>query len=52
MFLYDYHMHSNHSRDGRDSISSLAYAAAGKGLREIAVSDHYEPTSGRVSAMR
>lgn len=42
-------MHSNHSRDGRDTISSLAYAAADRGLREIAISDHFEPTSGNES---
>jgi histidinol-phosphatase (PHP family) len=44
--MYDYHMHSNHSSDGRDSINSLCIAAVKKGLKEIAISDHFEPTAG------
>lgn len=45
MFLYDYHMHSNHSTDGSDNIYQLCSAAVRIGLREIAVTDHFEPTS-------
>ncbi|SHJ10643.1 histidinol-phosphatase HisJ family protein [Parasporobacterium paucivorans] len=46
MYLFDYHMHSDHSTDGQDSIMKMSTAAAGKGLREIAISDHFEPTLG------
>ena len=46
MFLYDYHTHSNHSTDGKDPINSLCIAAVKKGLKEIAISDHFEPTMG------
>jgi len=46
MYLYDYHTHSNHSTDGKDNINSMCIAAVKKGLKEIAISDHFEPTRG------
>jgi len=35
----DYHVHSDHS-DGRDNIDDMVRAAADKGLREVAITDH------------
>lgn len=46
MYLMDYHMHSEHSTDGRDSILRMTEAARERGLKEIAISDHFEPTMG------
>ena len=46
MYLYDYHMHSLNSSDGKNSISELCAAAIASGLKEIAVTDHFEPTMG------
>lgn len=40
MDLYgDYHTHTRHS-DGRQELSDIVYAAAEKGLKEVAVTDH------------
>ncbi|MFA6450443.1 MAG: histidinol-phosphatase HisJ family protein [bacterium] len=39
--LPDYHVHTSATEDARDSLSDLAQAAASRGLREIAVTDHY-----------
>lgn len=44
MYLYDYHMHSQNSIDGKSKISELCIAALDSGLNEIAVTDHFEPT--------
>lgn len=46
MFLCDYHMHSNNSPDGKDTIFQMAASAIIEGLEEIAISDHFEPSSG------
>jgi histidinol-phosphatase (PHP family) len=39
--LPDYHLHTTATEDGRDSLTALARAAAARGIREIAVTDHY-----------
>lgn len=46
MYLYDYHMHSQNSSDGKDTISEMCAVAIASGLREIAVTDHFEPSPG------
>jgi histidinol-phosphatase (PHP family) len=43
-YLMDYHVHSNYSLDGHNTIMELCRSAAEKGIREIAVTDHFEPT--------
>ena len=45
-YLYDYHIHSTHSSDGHNNIFDICNEAVKKGLREIAVTDHFEPTPG------
>lgn len=42
----DYHIHSNHSVDGLDSIESLCWRALALGYREIAVTEHAEWAGG------
>jgi histidinol-phosphatase (PHP family) len=49
MYLYDYHTHSVNSTDGKDEIKDLCINAVSKGLMEIAISDHFEPTKGNES---
>ena len=46
MYLYDYHMHSLISCDGKSSVSELCAKAIASGLQEIAVTDHFEPSQG------
>lgn len=46
MYLYDYHMHSLNSSDGKSTISELCIKAIAAGLKEIAVTDHFEPSLG------
>ncbi len=46
MYLYDYHMHSTNSSDGKSTISELCAGAIAAGLEEIAVTDHFEPSLG------
>ena len=46
MYLYDYHMHSLNSSDGRNSIFDMCDKAVAAGLNEIAVTDHFEPSKG------
>lgn len=45
-YLFDYHIHSTHSSDGHNTIFEICNEAVRKGLREIAVTDHFEPTPG------
>lgn len=40
MFLADYHMHSTHSDDARDSMRDMALSAASKGIKELCFTDH------------
>jgi len=46
MYLYDYHTHSVNSTDGKDEINDLCSNAFNRGLKEIAISDHFEPSNG------
>lgn len=41
--MYDYHTHSNISDDGNAPMAAMAEAGAAIGLREIAITDHYDP---------
>lgn len=49
LYLYDYHMHSLNSTDGHDKILAMCERAVGQGLREIAITDHFEPSLGNES---
>lgn len=42
-YLMDYHIHSTFSSDGHDTIMELCKSAVSKGIREIAITDHFEP---------
>ena len=44
MYLYDYHVHSNYSSDGSNTIKEVCESAVKSDLNEIAVTDHFEPT--------
>lgn len=46
MYLYDYHTHSHYSSDGKNSVSEMCIKAIASGMKEIAVTDHFEPTLG------
>ena len=43
--MFDYHLHSNISYDGRSTSEQMARAAADAGLKEICFTDHldYDP---------
>ena len=41
--LLDYHTHTNFSTDGKATMDSMAAAAAGAGITQIAITDHYDP---------
>ncbi|MDD4504116.1 MAG: histidinol-phosphatase HisJ family protein [Clostridiaceae bacterium] len=43
-YLIDYHVHSIYSHDGRNTIMELCQSAVRKGIREIAITDHFEPS--------
>lgn len=45
MFLIDYHLHTNRSTDAKHSLMEVCRYALAKGINEIAVTDHFEPTS-------
>lgn len=45
-YLYDYHTHSNNSTDGNNSVLEMCQSAVSKGLKEIAITDHFEPKKG------
>lgn len=42
MYLVDYHMHSKYSFDGHETINDICEEAIRKGLKEIAITDHYD----------
>lgn len=50
--MFDFHMHSRVSFDGRDTAGNMARTAAGAGLKEICFTDHldYDPL-GRMGDM-
>lgn len=39
----DYHLHSTHSMDGRQSLEDICLQAMALGLEEICITDHIEP---------
>ncbi len=39
----DYHLHSNHSMDGRQTLDEICCTALSLGLDEICITDHIEP---------
>lgn len=47
MFTADYHLHSNFSFDGHDSIEAICRTAIQKGLDEIVLTDHMDLYSGK-----
>ena len=42
MYLVDYHMHSKYSFDGHEEIMDICEEAVKRGLKEIAITDHYD----------
>jgi histidinol-phosphatase (PHP family) len=42
MYPHDYHLHSNFSCDGKESIVKQCLSAIAKGLPEIGVTDHFD----------
>ncbi|MDK2800627.1 MAG: histidinol-phosphatase family [Clostridiales bacterium] len=46
MYLCDYHMHSHNSTDGQNSVMELCQRAVELGLKEVAITDHFEPVKG------
>ncbi|MGI1660028.1 MAG: histidinol-phosphatase HisJ family protein [Desulfitobacterium sp.] len=52
MYLFDYHMHSLKSLDGHDHVFDLCEKAIEQGLREIAITDHFEPSPGNERYLR
>lgn len=42
MKIYDSHLHTEHSHDGKFSIDELAKAAIKKGLKGITITDHFD----------
>ncbi len=45
-YYIDYHIHSRHSTDAVSSIHEICQWALNSGLKEIAVTDHFEPSKG------
>ena len=43
-YFTDYHVHSTYSVDGHNTIMELCQSAVNKGIMEIAITDHFEPT--------
>ncbi len=43
-YLIDYHMHSTYSSDGHNTITEMCQSAVDKGIGEIAITDHFEPS--------
>lgn len=41
--MYDYHAHCSFSPDSKSTMMDMVLAAADKGLKEIAITDHYDP---------
>ncbi|EYE87546.1 histidinol phosphate phosphatase [Fervidicella metallireducens AeB] len=44
-YLYDYHIHTTYSIDGHNSINEICDQAIKSGLKEIAITDHFELSS-------
>lgn len=43
-YLYDYHVHTTYSTDGNSTMLQVCRSAVNSGLKEIAITDHFEPT--------
>lgn len=43
-YLVDYHTHSTNSIDGKDTVLQICRSALDRGLKEIAITDHFEPS--------
>lgn len=41
--MYDYHTHSSYSDDSNTLMKDMIEAACGIGIKEIAITDHYDP---------
>lgn len=41
--MYDYHSHTTYSTDGNDSMEDMIKSAIKAGLKEIAITDHFDP---------
>ncbi len=41
--MYDYHSHSTFSTDGRNTLEDMIKGARKAGMKEIAITDHYDP---------
>ena len=39
----DYHLHTNHSMDGRQTMPELCETMLARGVQEIALTEHIEP---------
>ena len=42
MLALDYHIHSTHSKDGKNTVLEMCEAALGRGLREICLTEHLD----------
>lgn len=45
-YYVDYHMHSTNSSDGFNTVEEMCIAAIKNGFSEIAITDHFEPSTG------
>ncbi len=43
MYLMDYHIHTNRSTDAKSSLDEVCMAAIEKNVKDIAITDHFEP---------
>ena len=41
--MYDYHTHTNFSEDGNAPMEIMVESAIKLGLKEMAITDHYDP---------
>ncbi|MEA4989156.1 MAG: histidinol-phosphatase HisJ family protein [Anaerovorax sp.] len=44
MYYYDYHLHTTNSIDAKSTLMDICQSAISKGVQEITVTDHFEPT--------
>lgn len=42
--MFDYHIHTTNSSDGRSTMAEICQSAYDRGLKEIAITDHFEPS--------
>lgn len=40
--MYDYHIHSHHSADGKQSLREIALGAIQNGVQEVCITSHYD----------